>query len=104
MNDESNTTSDNTVKEIGRINTIVSATVRNPISSDDCKHDYTLFIQSRHITNPPVREHVYVCADCGTFLISKTMEGVHIEVDFQLTTWEQVTAACQWMRYMESLN
>jgi hypothetical protein len=74
---------------------------RKPVSPTDCKHDRTLFIQGGHGAPPAFREHVTLCADCGTFLANKEVEGKRINVRFQLVTEEQVEAAGQFARLLE---
>lgn len=73
---------------------------REPVSPCDCKHERTLFIQGGRGSPPPMREHVSLCADCGTFRVFREVAGERMKVQFQLVTAEHMEAAGQFIRLM----
>lgn len=72
------------------------------ISPTECGHRHRFFVCGGSAAGPGVSEShgVSICGDCGQFHVFKAENGHYATVEFMLTTDDQVTAAGQYVRYI----
>lgn len=73
----------------------------NLISPVECKHKHTAALQSGSVisTDEHSRYNIYLCRDCGQFMIRGMMNGEHYSIDFTLIRPEDLEAAGKPVEY-----
>lgn len=71
------------------------------ISPIDCKHRHTDLLHGSRITSTSEHSHsnVYLCMDCGQFMIRGMMNGEYYSFNFTLVRNEHLEAASKAVKY-----
>ncbi len=73
----------------------------NLISPIDCKHRHTSSLQGGSCisTEEHSRYNIYLCLDCGQFMVRGMMNGEHYSINFTLIRREDLEAAGKAVAY-----
>ena len=75
--------------------------IKELVSPIDCKHRHTDLLHGSRVisTNEHSYSNVYLCMDCGQFMIRGAMNGEYYSIDFTLVRDEHLMAASRAVRY-----